>query len=139
MVVRPGIGARLAGMTIKSFSDHAANERTFLAWVRTGIAIMAFGFLVERFDIFLKIAAAPLGARPHAVASQAFGNVAGLSLIVAGAALIFLAGLRFRKIAKAIDSPETQAGPGMRLDFTLSTMLVVLGIALVVYLAHALS
>lgn len=126
-------------MTIQYFSDHAANERTFLAWVRTGIAIMAFGFLVERFDIFLKIAAASLGQHPHAVAGQAFGNVAGLSLIGAGAALIFLAGLRFRSIAKAIDSPQPQASPGMRLDYTLSAMLVVLGVALAVYLAHALS
>lgn len=38
---------------IKNFSDHAANERTFLAWVRTGVAVIAFGFLVERFDLFL--------------------------------------------------------------------------------------
>ena len=38
---------------IRNFSDHAANERTFLAWVRTAIAVMAFGFLVERFDLFL--------------------------------------------------------------------------------------
>jgi uncharacterized membrane protein YidH (DUF202 family) len=35
---------------IKRYSDHAANERTFLAWVRTAIAVMAFGFLIERFD-----------------------------------------------------------------------------------------
>ena len=126
-------------MTIKSFTDHAANERTFLAWVRTGIAIMAFGFLVERFDIFLKIAAATLGQRPHGLTSQAFGNVAGLGLIVAGALLIFMSGLRFRKTGKAIDSPLVQPSPGMRLDFTLSAMLVILGMALVVYLAHALS
>ena len=65
-------------MTIESFTDHAANERTFLAWVRTGIAIMAFGFLVERFDIFLKMAASSLGQKPHAVTGQAFGNIAGL-------------------------------------------------------------
>ena len=39
---------------IKRYSDHAANERTFLAWVRTGIAVMAFGFLIERFDLFLR-------------------------------------------------------------------------------------
>ena len=32
---------------IERFRDHAANERTFLAWVRTAIAMMAFGFLVE--------------------------------------------------------------------------------------------
>jgi hypothetical protein len=38
---------------MSNFSDHAANERTFLAWLRTGIAIIAFGFVVEKFNIFL--------------------------------------------------------------------------------------
>ena len=38
---------------IPHFTDHAANERTYLAWVRTAISVMAFGFLLERFDIFL--------------------------------------------------------------------------------------
>jgi len=33
---------------ISKFGDHSANERTFLAWVRTAIAVMAFGFLVEK-------------------------------------------------------------------------------------------
>ncbi len=42
---------------IKRYSDHAANERTFLAWVRTAIAVMAFGFVIEKFDLFLKYAA----------------------------------------------------------------------------------
>jgi putative membrane protein len=32
---------------MERYSDHAANERTFLAWIRTAIAVMAFGFLVE--------------------------------------------------------------------------------------------
>jgi uncharacterized membrane protein YidH (DUF202 family) len=34
---------------IRGYSDHAANERTFLAWVRTGIAVIAFGFVIEKF------------------------------------------------------------------------------------------
>ena len=34
--------------------DHMANERTFLAWVRTSIAIMAFGFVVEKFALFIR-------------------------------------------------------------------------------------
>ncbi|HXM85130.1 MAG TPA: DUF202 domain-containing protein, partial [Stellaceae bacterium] len=38
---------------IEKYRDHAANERTFLAWVRTSIALMAFGFLIEKFDLFL--------------------------------------------------------------------------------------
>lgn len=126
-------------MTIKNFSDHAANERTFLAWVRTGIAIMAFGFIVERFDIFLKIAAASLGQRPHSVTNQMFGNIAGLCVIIAGAALIFLSALRFHKTARTIDSVGAEAGPGAKLDLLLTAMLVVLGAALIIYLTHALS
>jgi putative membrane protein len=48
---------------IRNFTDHSANERTFLAWVRTAITVMAFGFLVERFDLFLVLAAPSLAAR----------------------------------------------------------------------------
>jgi inner membrane protein YidH len=33
--------------------NHAANERTFLAWVRTGIAIIVFGFVIEKFNLFI--------------------------------------------------------------------------------------
>ena len=45
---------------IKRYSDHAANERTFLAWVRTAIAVMAFGFVIERFDLVLRSTAPQL-------------------------------------------------------------------------------
>ena len=38
---------------IPGYSDHAANERTFLAWVRTGIAVIAFGFVIEKFNLFV--------------------------------------------------------------------------------------
>lgn len=35
--------------------DHMANERTFLAWIRTSIGIMAFGFVVEKFALKLRM------------------------------------------------------------------------------------
>jgi putative membrane protein len=38
---------------INRYSDHAANERTFLAWVRTGIATIVFGFVIEKFNLFV--------------------------------------------------------------------------------------
>ena len=38
---------------IRGYSDHAANERTFLAWVRTAIAVIAFGFVIEKFNLFV--------------------------------------------------------------------------------------
>lgn len=119
---------------IERYSDHAANERTFLAWVRTAIAIMAFGFLVEKFDLFLRIASASLATR--AMGSQAVGNIAGLMLITLGGAMMIFAALRFRKTALDIDAREVRAGPGERLDLTLVALLVLLGTALLVYLAY---
>ena len=83
---------------IERYSDHATNERTFLAWVRTGIAVMAFGFLVEKFDLFLEIAAGSNGRWRPSVLSQAVGNVSGLPLILLGGLMIALATIRFRKV-----------------------------------------
>jgi putative membrane protein len=121
---------------IERYSDHAANERTFLAWVRTAIAIMAFGFLVEKFDLFLRIASGSLAARPLTAGSQIIGNVAGLLLILLGGAMMVLAIIRFRKVALDIDAKEMRAGTGAWLDITLVSLLVLLGATLFVYLSY---
>jgi putative membrane protein len=121
---------------IQRYSDHAANERTFLAWVRTAIAVMAFGFLVERFDLFLQIAGQTLARRAVSPAGQIVGNTAGLILIGLGAGLMVLAIVRFRKTTLQIDSEEMQSGPGERADFMLAGLLTVLGCALFVYLSY---
>jgi putative membrane protein len=84
---------------IQRYSDHAANERTFPAWVRTAIAVMAFGFLVERFDLFLQIAGQTLAGRALSPAGELVGNFAGLILIGLGAGSIILAAVRFRRTA----------------------------------------
>jgi putative membrane protein len=123
-------------MMIEHYTDHAANERTFLAWVRTAIAVMAFGFLVERFDLFLQIAGQTLARRALSPTGQLAGNVVGLILIGLGAATIILALLRFRRTARQIDSPERLPGSGERLDLALAALLVILGTALFVYLSY---
>jgi putative membrane protein len=122
---------------IKNFRDHAANERTFLAWVRTAIALMAFGFLIEKFDLFLEIAAPSLVGRVLSVPGQRFANIAGLSLIILGTAMIAIAGSRFFKTAKLIDSKKMLPGLGSRLDLALAALLFLLGCALFIYLSHA--
>jgi putative membrane protein len=66
---------------IERYGDRATNERTFLAWVRTAIAIMAFGFVVEKFDLFLEVAGKSLAGRALSVGGQHFGSIAGLLLI----------------------------------------------------------
>jgi putative membrane protein len=125
-------------MSIKNFSDHAANERTFLAWIRTAIAIMAFGFLVERFDLFLETVAPSLSGRILSPLGHRFGNIAGLALIVAGTTMVALAMVRFIKIAKAIDSDEVTMGTGSKLDIVLASLLILLGVSMFLYLSHAL-
>jgi putative membrane protein len=123
---------------IERYTDHAANERTFLAWVRTSIAIMAFGFLVEKFDLFLEFASKSLAARMPSVGGQLVGNIAGLLLIVLGGATMILAIIRFRQTALDIDSKDTRPGTGDQMDVILVVLLVILGAALFVYLSYTL-
>jgi putative membrane protein len=120
---------------IERYSDHAANERTFLAWVRTAIAVMAFGFLVEKFDLFLEIAAHSSGVRAPA-GGQLLANVAGLLLIALGGATMVLAIVRFRKTSLAIDSDDRLPGTGEKMDVALAVLLAVLGAILFVYLSY---
>jgi putative membrane protein len=123
---------------IERYSDHAANERTFLAWVRTAIAIMAFGFLVEKFDLFLEIASKSFAGRVLSVGGQLVGNIAGLLLIALGAMTMLLAIIRFRKTSVDIDSIEKRPGTGERMDAILAALLLMLGAALFVYLSYTM-
>ncbi|HKO08676.1 MAG TPA: DUF202 domain-containing protein [Alphaproteobacteria bacterium] len=123
---------------IRNFSDHAANERTFLAWVRTAIAVMAFGFLVEKFDLFLEIAAPSLAGHLVSMPGRTFGNIAGLAFIFLGTGMVVIAAVRFLKLAKDIDSERLEPGTGSRLDIALAALLALLGFALFLYMGHAL-
>jgi putative membrane protein len=122
---------------IKRYSDHAANERTFLAWVRTAIAIMAFGFVIERFDLFLQLAAPQLALKQAAPYGQAFANAAGLAFIGIGVVMIVIAAFRFVKTGKDIKTEDTVPNPGERSDLALAVLLVLLGVALFLYLSRA--
>jgi len=122
---------------IKRYSDHAANERTFLAWVRTAIAVMAFGFVIERFDLVLELAAPQLALKQIAPHGQMFANVAGLAFIAIGVLMIALAGIRFVKTAKGIESDDAVPSPGERMDLALAVLLGLLGMALFLYLSRA--
>jgi len=124
---------------IKRYSDHAANERTFLAWVRTAIAVMAFGFVIERFDLFVQVAAPQIALQKLAPHGQKFANAAGLAFIAVGVAIIAVSGFRFVRTAKAIESDDTVPSPGERFDLALAALIGLLGVALFLYLAHAIA
>jgi putative membrane protein len=121
---------------IRNFSDHAANERTFLAWVRTAIAIMAFGFVIEKFDLFLRFSGSSTQLHTGHGLRERAAALAGLALIALGALLLAIATHRFLKTAKEIDSAETMPSMGSRMDVVLASLLAVLGGTLFVYLAQ---
>ena len=125
---------------IHNYSDHAANERTFLAWVRTAIAVMAFGFLVARFNLILRIArqsAQDTTGHSPPVYASGFGNLAGVILIAAGTVIVTVAALRFVRTRRAIDS-TTPYVPSARADLSLAALILVLSVAMVVYLSKTL-
>ena len=124
---------------IQHYTDHAANERTYLAWVRTAIAVMAFGFVVERFDVFLRVARASMAPYGHRWLSSTLGEATGLGLMAAGMAMVILATIRFLRTRREIDDPAPRIGEGSRLDLALAAMLLLLGCALVAYLAANLA
>lgn len=121
---------------IKRYSDHAANERTFLAWVRTAIAVMGFGFLIEKFDIFLATIAAGAQSQPGSVHGQQFANGVGLAFLVLGIAMIVVATIRFFRIARDIDKDASLPSSGSLFDIALAALLVLLGLSLFLYLGR---
>ncbi|HQT72654.1 MAG TPA: DUF202 domain-containing protein [Acidiphilium sp.] len=121
-------------MTVPRFGDHAANERTFLAWVRTAIAVMAFGFLIERFNLFLQVAGQSLG-RTFTVSGTLASDAVGIALILAGALMVAAAMLRFVANRRAILDEAARAPGNDRLDLALAGMIVALGLGLAAYLA----
>ena len=117
-----------------SFSDHSANERTLLAWIRTGIAVTAFGFLVEKFTLFLDYL--KLALHQHAkVAGGSGASVVGVILIALGAVSFIVATIRFAAINRALDA-EVETGKHFGLSaIFLGVVLGVVGIFLTIYLA----
>jgi putative membrane protein len=125
---------------IGGYSDHAANERTFLAWVRTGIAVIAFGFVIEKFNIFmLTVASAALGSDLQraqlARLSGRFGRYDGLALIFGGIALVVLATVRFVRTTRLLDDTRMYTASSVRTELIVSALLVLLVATYSLYLA----
>jgi putative membrane protein len=125
-----------SGAVIHRYGDHAANERTFLAWIRTAVAVMAFGFLVERFDFFLEVAARSVPAQAPSQSGRLVGDIAGLLLILLAGGMMVIATLRFLQTTKDIDAAEARPAKGKRLDVAVVVLLIGLGGTLFAYLVY---
>ncbi len=118
------------GGAVGSARDHLANERTFLAWVRTGVTIMAFGFVVARFGLLLhELAGGPGGG---GAAPAPLSEATGIVLVLAGAALLAVAFLRFLGVRSDLAAGRFRLRAG--LEWVLTILLVAIGIGLAAYL-----
>ncbi|MGC2474599.1 MAG: DUF202 domain-containing protein [Candidatus Sulfotelmatobacter sp.] len=111
--------------------DHLANERTFLAWVRTGAAIVVFGFAIGRFSIALRQLTALQG---HPMHRSGLSVWMGATSIVLGVVLVVAGLVRYRKTRQRLDEGTFEPA-GFVLD--LVTILTVLfGLVLAAYLIY---
>ena len=117
---------------------HLANERTFLAWIRTSIGIMAFGFVLERFALVIKQMSYVLSASSKGNAlppSSGSTAIAGILLVGLGALMCVLALIRYKKVERQIDDDTYRPSPVLNILLTLSVVSV--GIFLVFHLLQS--
>jgi putative membrane protein len=103
-----------AGAGDPAVRDHLANERTFLAWVRTSVTFIGLGFAVDRL-----------------LATDASGQLLGLGLMVVGGGLMGPALLSYRRTAHAISAGDY--APPLLTSTLLAVVVLVGAIALIAY------
>jgi len=113
-------------------SDYLAAERTFLAWIRTGLALMGFGFVVARFGLFLQQVQALRSMAPQH--SYGLSLWLGTALIVAGVILIVFAGFHHLNLVRKLDSGEIPRNHPAAQAVTLALFLALVGLAMTIYL-----
>lgn len=126
---------------LSRLNDHLANERTFLAWIRTSIAIMAFGFVVEKFTLFMKQISLLLLFKNNSAALQTpspdlgYSSILGISLLALGTALCVLSFLKFKYVQSQIQKKMFQQT--YLLEIMLALSIFSIGVFLCIYLlAH---
>lgn len=122
---------------IENFRDHAANERTYLAWIRTAIALMGFGFVIEKFDLFLRYLsrAMPATAVPH---NTHVAEGAGLAMMAIGLVIVLFSTWAFVRNLRLIDAPESRTYRAKLPNLLLGGVVAALGVALIIYVAFTL-
>jgi inner membrane protein YidH len=111
--------------------DHLANERTFLAWVRTGIATIIFGFAIGRFSIALREF---LQLQGHTSSTSGITAWFGVISILGGMLLILVGLARYRKTRTELESNSFEPA-GFVIDIV-SYLLGLFGLALAGYLVY---
>ena len=106
-----------------------ANERTLLAWIRTGMTLMAFGFVVARLSVWLQL------EHPERT-NGAVGSWLGVAIVVLGTVCHVIGAIRFVAARRALVSGRT-IEPGAEGPVAIALLVALLGIAACIYLVFS--
>lgn len=114
--------------------EHLANERTFLAWIRTGIALMGFGFVIVKFALFLTQLSMLLES--DVVPSHGYSALVGVIMVAVGVVVAFFAFVQYKINSKHLQN--NYYAPRSVLSLIITLIMIVGGIILIVYLLSTL-
>lgn len=106
--------------------EHQANERTFLAWLRTSIALIGFGFAIARFGLFLRQLGLAIAHQEIPTKPIFNSENLGLSLVIFGIATIALAAWRYNQVFRQIERGDYQ--PSRFAVWIMTGVVIILGI-----------
>jgi len=124
---RPAGAAQKAGL-----SDYLAAERTLLAWIRTGLALMGFGFVVARFGLFLQ--EFQVGQHTQSAQSYGFSLWFGTALIAVGVIVNVFAGWHHARLVRELDRGDTAHARPSTQAVAIAFFLALVGLAMAIYL-----
>jgi putative membrane protein len=107
-----------------------AAERTLLAWNRTSLAMMAFGFAIERFGLFLQY----LTPDKTSAAGNSASFWVGMAFLLVGAYIAAAASLQFRRVIRTLGPKEIPEHYNVHLPVTTNIAVAILGLVIAVYL-----
>lgn len=119
---------------IPRYTDHSANERTYLAWIRTSISIMAFGFLIEKFDLFL-VYINQVSGSGSSIEPNLITELVGIGMFLVGIIIIITSTVRFFSYKKAIESEQRFPYGVKKTNLVLSTLMIAVAAFLLVYIS----
>lgn len=110
--------------------DLLANERTLLAWLRTAVTLMTFGFVVDKFDLFLHLRVFP--RRPTSV--RPWDSLFGVALVALGVLVTFAATVHFHRVRSGILAGDRRPAATSPLPLWAAGLLAAAGLGLAAYL-----